>query len=252
MSRPLRLGLALVALLAALALVLPASLRLLLLIPAFLAGAALERYRRDVGQRTPALRATPAAWLAAVRGAVGWPAALAAAALVALAVVLALPHGHKAPPSGGGSVRAAGTPAPLPAVLVRHERPGAVFRAHGAAFRVYLAGDEAWAREIRLRRPGRGRHWITVGVRARNLWRARFDPTRLSYRLRDRRGAYYVGDFRGGTGPRSLAHSGTLLHGQSALVQLGFSVPARVARATLVFEDRLIDGTQIRVPLPRS
>jgi hypothetical protein len=84
--------------------------------------------------------------------------------------------------------------------------------------------------------------------------RAQFDElleeAQLTYRLRDERGAAFVGDFRGGTGPRSLARTGSLKRGEAALVQLGFRVPAGARGLMLVFEDRLADGTQIRVRIP--
>ncbi len=109
--------------------------------------------------------------------------------------------------------------------------------------------DAAWAREIRRRPPGPGHKWVTVAVRGRNVSRRRFDPTRLAYRLRDERDTAYIGAFRGGTGPRSLARRGSLARGESAVVQLGYRVPRSARRLTLVFEEHAVSGTQIVVPL---
>jgi hypothetical protein len=245
----LRVALALAALLAAAALLLPESLRPLLIPLAFLAGAALERYRHGLPRRPPSLRATPAAWRASVGRSVGWPAALVAVGAVAVAGALLL--GERDPPrsSGGGRVRTSARTPATPALAFRRERLGRRFGNAGAQFRVFLASAR-WARTIHRRPPGRGRRWVTIGVHARNLRRAQFDPTRLAFRLRDESGAAYIGDFRGGTGPRSLARRGSLAPGESALVQLGFRVPVRAHRLTLVFEDRLVDGEQIRVRLP--
>ena len=249
MSAPARLAVVLVALLAAGALLLPERWRPLLIAPAFIAGAILERARHDHPPRPPTLRDTPAAWSATVRNAIGWPAAIAATALVAAAGVLLLLHDDRATPRPRAGRVHSVRPAALPALRVRRERLDREFRAHGAAFRVDRDTSALWALEIRRRAPGKGHKWITIAVHARNLTRARFDPTRLTYRLRDRRGTAYVGAFRGGTGPRSLAQTGTLAPGQAALVQLGFNIPRATRRLTLVFEERPIAGTQIRVPL---
>jgi hypothetical protein len=248
-SAPARLAVVLVALLAAGALLLPERWRPVLIAPAFIAGAILERARHDHPPRPPALRDTPAAWSATVRNAMGWPAAIAATVLVAAAGVLWLLHGHHTTPRPSAGRVHRVRPAPLPALRVRRERLDREFRAHGASFRVDRETRALWAREILRRSAGKGHKWITIAVHARNLTRARFDPTRLTYRLRDRHGTAYVGAFRGGTGPRSLAQTGTLARGQAALVQLGFSVPRAARRLTLVFEERSIAGTQIRVPL---
>jgi hypothetical protein len=247
----LRVAVALAALLAAAALLLPASLRLLLVPLAFLIGTALERYRHDLPQRPPSLRATPAAWGNAVRRSVGWPAALLAALTLASAGAVLLLFGGKetAQRSGAGPVRASAPAAPAPQLRVRDERLGQEFRAHGAAFRVFIASAAAWARDIRRRPVAPGQRWVTIGVRARNLGRRRFDPTRLAYRLRDARGASYIGDFRGGTGPPSLSQRGYLLSGQTARIQLGFRVPAGAGPLTLVFEDSALGDTQVRVAL---
>lgn len=247
----LRVAVALAALLAAAALLLPASLRLLLVPLAFAAGAVLERYRHDLPHRPPSLRSTPAAWAGAIRRSVGWPAALLAAlALAGAATVLLLRGGETERRSGPSSVRASVLPAaPAPRLSVRDERLGHKFRAHGAAFRVFVASAAAWARDIRRRPAGPGWRWVTIGVLARNLHRAGFDPTRLEYRLRDAHGASYVGDFRGGTGPPSLSRRGSLMRGQTALVQLGFRVLAHAGALTLVFEDLALGDSQIRVPL---
>ena len=253
--RTLRVAVALAAALAAAALLLPASLRLLLGPLAFLAGAALERYRHDLPQRPPSLRATPAAWGSSIRRSVGWPAALLAALALAGAGAVLLLRGQETAPRSGASSGHASAPvasapaAAAPKLSVRNEQLGREFRAHGAAFRVFIASAAGWARDIRRRPAGRGQRWVTIGVLARNLNRGRFDPTRLAYRLRDARGASYIGDFRGGTGPPSLSQRGSLLSGQAALIQLGFRVFARAGRLTLVFEDRVLADTQIRVAL---
>jgi hypothetical protein len=246
-SATARLAVALAALLAAAALLLPERWWLALVGLAFVAGAVLERARHDHPPRPPALRDTPAAWSSAVRDAIGWPAAAVASALLAAGLVLLL-DGNRAPRQGPGRVQGVRA-APLPSLQVRRERLDREFRARGAAFRVRREASALWAREIRRRAAGNGNKWITIAVHARNLTRPRFDPTRLTYRLRDRRGTAYVGTFRGGTGPRSLAQTGTLARGQAALVQLGFSVPRDTPRLTLIFEERPIAGTQIRVPL---
>jgi hypothetical protein len=247
-SATARLAVALAALLAAAALLLPDRWRLALVPLAFMAGAILERARHDHPPRPPALRDTPAAWSSAVRNATGWPAAAVASALLLAAGGVLLLHGNRAPRQGPGRVQSV-RPAPLPSLEVRRERLDREFRARGATFRVRREASALWAREIRQRAAGNGNKWITIAVHARNLTRPRFDPTRLTYRLRDRRGTAYVGTFRGGTGPRSLAQTGTLARGQAALVQLGFSVPRDTPRLTLIFEERPIAGTQIRVPL---
>ena len=233
----------------AVALLLPAGWRLALLPLVFLAGAALERARHDHGPQPPPLRDTPAAWRATVSESIGWPAVGVGATLIAAAAALVLVRGDNDSRDGAGRVQSTTRPAAPPALPVRRERVNREFRAHGAAFRVSNETDALWAREIRRRPPGRGRKWVTVAVRGRNLNRPRFDPTRLAYRLRDHHGTAYIGAFRGGTGPRSLAQRGTLDRGQSALVQLGYRVPRSARRLTLVFEDHALSGTQIRVSL---
>jgi hypothetical protein len=249
MTGALRVAIALAALLAAAALILPERLRPLLVPLAFLAGAALERHRQGLPRRPPSLRATPAAWQAAIGRSVGWPAALAATAALLAAGGLLLHDRDQRPRVGAGRVRAAAPNVATPALAFRDRRLGRTFELHRAAFRVFVASAR-WAQAIRRRPPGRGMRWVTVGVRGRNLGRPGFDPTRLAYRLRDDRGAAYIGAFRGGTGPPSLARRGALRRGETALVQLGFRVPRGSRRLTLVFEDRLVDGTQIRVRLP--
>ena len=89
---------------------------------------------------------------------------------------------------------------------------------------------------------------MTVAVHARALARRGFDPTRLPYRLTTSQRVAYVGTFRGGTGPRSLATRGALRAGQAALVQLGFRGRAQARGLALVFEDPSTDA-QLRVPL---
>jgi hypothetical protein len=223
----------------------------LLLPPAFLAGVWLERCRRGPVRSRP-LGELLSGLHTGVRESVGWPAALTACAVLGAAVaVLLRPAEGQPPPRQGAGVTGRPKPDPLPGIAVHRARPGREFRIADAAFRATAVVNADWARQIRRRTAGDGRRWVTIAVRARNLHRPDFDPTVLSYRLRDERRRLYAADAQGGTAPPSLARHGSLKHGEVARVQLGFRVPTRARRLTLVFEDRLFGPRQVRVPLWR-
>jgi hypothetical protein len=88
-----------------------------------------------------------------------------------------------------------------------------------------------------------------VVVNTRNLARDHFSPNRLSYRLRDSRGALYFPDIGGGMGPSSLSDTGSLERGEAAKAELAFRVPRSRRRLSLVFEPTVDGPVQVRVPL---
>ncbi len=249
-GRGVRAVLAAAAVLAAGWLVVPSHLRVLLVGLAFVVGGLVERYRTALEPSPPSLRATPHAWRVAVARAVGWPALAAASCAIALAIVVLVVARSDESRSGPGKVRSVTRAAAPPELVVRSHKPDLAFTVRGATFVVHLERRARWAQEILNRPPGRGRTWVTVAVQARNRSRRHFDPIRLSYRLIDANGTAYVGDFRGGTGPRELSTQGALDRGQAALVQLGFRVPARAHRLALVFEDSMVSDQQQRIRLP--
>jgi hypothetical protein len=231
-------------------LVVPSQLRVLLVGLAFVVGGVVERYRTALEQPPPSLRATPHAWRVAVARAVGWPALAAATCAIAVAIaVLVIGRGDDNG-SGPGTVRSVTRAAAPPELLVRNHKPDLAFTVRGASFAVHRERRAPWARQILSRPPGRGHTWVTLAVHARNRSRPHFNPIRLSYRLIDTHGTAYVGDFRGGTGPRELSTQGVLQRGQAALVQLGFRVPTRAHRFALVFEDSTVSDQQQRIELP--
>ena len=231
-------------------LVVPSHLRVLLVGLAFLAGGMVERYRTAREHPPPSLRATPHAWRAAVTRAIGWPALAAAAGAIALAIVVLVVARSDESRSGPGKVRSVTRAAAPPKLLVRSHKPDRAFTVRGATFVVHLERRAPWAQQILSRPPGRNHTWVTIAVHARNRSRRHFNPNRLSYRLIDTNGTAYVGDFRGGTGPRELSTHGALPRGHAALVQLGFRVPTRAHRFTLVFEDSTVSDQQQRIRLP--
>ena len=223
----------------------PSHLRVLLVGLAFVVGGMVERYRTALEPSPPSLRA----WRVAVARAVGWPALAAASCAIALAIVVLVVARSDESRSGPGKVRSVTRAAKPPKLVVRSHKPDLAFTVRGATFVVHLERQARWAQEILNRPPGRGRTWVTVAVQARNRSRRHFDPIRLSYRLIDANGTAYVGDFRGGTGPRELSTQGALDRGQAAIVQLGFRVPARAHRLALVFEDSMVSDQQQRIRL---
>jgi hypothetical protein len=243
MSRTTRLALAVAATIAAAALAVSVGAAALLGV-GLLAGMLIEH--RRLGLALPGR----AEVIAGIGRTVGWPAAAAAAALVAASGLLLIGLGGSTPQEPVGQARGGHlAAAPPPRLRIRVERADRSFRVAGASYRVTLERSAAWAREIRRRSPGPGWHWVTVAVHARALDRRGFNPTRLPYRLASTRGVGYVGTFRGGTGPRSLATRGSLRAGEAALVQLGFRVRDDARRVQLVFEDPHATDAQLRIPL---
>jgi hypothetical protein len=210
-----------------------------------LAGMLFER--RRLGLALP----RPSRLAAGVRRTVGWPAAIGAGvALAAASALLALGLNRSATREHVGRIRAERTPAgPSPRLRIRTERADHRFHVAGVSYVVALDRSQPWARDILRRNAGRGWRWITVAVHARSLHRRRFNPTRLAYRLTTSQGVAYIGTFRGGTGPRSLATHGALQPGQAARVQLGFRVHRNAHHLALVFEDPTTDA-QLHIPLP--
>jgi hypothetical protein len=243
MSRTTRLALAVAATIAAAALAVSVGAAALLGF-GLLAGMLIEH--RRLGLALPGR----AEVIAGIGRTVGWPAAAAAVALVAASGLLLIGLDGSATREPVGRARGGHAAAgPPPRLRIRVERADRSFRVPGASYRVTLERSAAWAREIRRRSAGPGWHWVTVAVHARALDRRGFDPTRLPYRLASTRGVGYVGTFRGGTGPRSLATRGALRAGQGALVQLGFRVRDHARRLQLVFEDPHATDAQLRVQL---
>lgn len=227
-----------------LAFILPAELLLLVAAAAgFVAGIAFERVRHS-----PARPDEAPAWRERLSE-IGTVRTAAAAALGAAAIgVLFVSFG------GGGRPDApAGPPrgdaGPRPELRPRTRPVGRAFTVRAAAFRVAEAGAAAWARELASRSPGRGMRWLAVTVMVKNVDRRRFDPSRLSYRLRGRGGALYNPDRQGAVGPPGLAQKGGILPGESAQVRLGFRIPRSARRVSLTFEPVEQGSLQVRVPL---
>lgn len=228
-----------------LALILPAELLLIVAAAAgFVAGIAFERVRHTRGRPSSA-----PAWPERLSE-IGVARTAAAAVLVAAAIgVLFVSFG-----GGGQPDVPAGPPrgdaGPRPELRARSQRAGRTFTARAAAFRVSVEdAGSGWARELSARSPGRGMRWLAVGVVVKNVDRRRFDPSRLSYRLRGSREALFYPDRQGAVGPPGLAQKGGLLPGESAQVRLGFRIPRRARRLTLTFEPVEQGPLQIRVPL---
>jgi hypothetical protein len=232
---------------------LPDGWRLVAVPVAFAAGTIIERYRQ--GRRTEhlSLAETPRAWRQALT-ALRWRYVFAAlAATIAAAGLLSLPElspnriRHQRDEADPGAGRA-GPPA-LPHIKTIAGRPGRTVRAHGASFTVFHPTAEPWARSIRAQRAADRHTWVVVGVDGRNIHRRRFNPNAFAYRLRDGRRNLYAPVVGGGTGPASLARTGSLRPGESAQARLAFLVPTTAGHLTLVFEPGRDGSLQIQVPL---
>jgi hypothetical protein len=230
---------------------LPEPVSALAFAAAFVAGAAIERYRQGRRERPLRLAETPRLWIATARDSVGIPAtAIAACAGLAALGVLILPslstvrHG---PPADGAAEGRRIDRSSLPRLKVMRPASGVAFTVGGARFRVFGASSSAAAVDRGQPRPGR--RWIYVGVEGRNLRRSHFNPNHLSYRLADERGNAFYPDLSAGTGPPSLGETGFLGRGETARTRLGFRVPRAARRLSLVFEPLPSGRVQVRVLL---
>jgi hypothetical protein len=226
----------------------------LALAAAFLAGAALERYRQGRRQRPLRIGETPGLWLATARDSIGVPASAVAALAVATALLVLLapaPTRTRAPQRGA---RAQSPPAPvgttqLPSPRVLRQRQGTAFVVDAARFRVARPPHPAVT--LLAAQPASYRS-VAVSVEGRNLSRRHFNPNHLSYRLLDGAGDLYYPQSAAGTGPESLHRTGVLGKGQTAQVDLLFSVPPSANRLTLIFEPVPDGAAQVRVALGRA
>ena len=226
--------------------------RLSTVVVAVIAATALERHRQATRPRPLTLAETPGAWRHTIETTMGLRAALLCASLLAAASLLLThaPFGsddttvHAPPPASTAS-----GPTRLHALPIRTYRAGQSFSIEGAAFRVIFNRSSPFAASLRSGVVGRGLRWVAVQVDTTNLSRRRFDPNDLDYRLRDRSGASFYADVRGGTGPPSLSTPGLLRPGLTAESQLGFRVPRSAGTFTLVFEPVIGGPVQVRVHL---
>ena len=199
---------------------LPALVRVLLVVAAFGAGIAHERLAQPLGRGVPA---------------VDRRSALIAAGLVAAAVaVLLIPRDDPDSDTEEPETAPAIEVGSLPELETRTVPLGRTFVVAGAAFRVDRMS---------------GARSVSLTVRATNRSRRRFDPTVLRYRLADAGGRQYYPDRSAGTGPGSLAATGSLARGETAEVRLGFQVSASADGLALVFEPDQPSSIQVRIPL---
>ena len=215
----------------------------LVLAVAFLSGTALERYRQGRRGQPLGIAETPGLWLAAARDSIGVPASAVAALAATAAILIWLVPGLT---PTGAPPRIASTPsrpepageARLPSPRVLQPKQGTAFVVDAARFRV----DRSYPGATGLGAQPASYRQVALFVEGRNLGRRHFNPNHLIYRLRDDAGHLYYPQSAAGTGPDSLHRTGALDQGQTARVDLRFSVPAAADRLTLIFEP-VPDGT---------
>jgi hypothetical protein len=230
-----------------LALVLPSDLRFLALIAAFVAGAALERFRHSYLPAPPSLMETPEAWRYLLRYEVGvGQLAIAAVLLAAAAAVLFISFGgDEGEPTPTTTIPPAAGPAPD--LKVRRERPGRQFDIAGARFSVIT--DPSGATSARSDIEADGDRAIYIVVEVENRSRTNFNPVELDYRLRDAEGALYGATRSTAAGSDELVTTGGLPKGERVEQQLLFAVPRDARNLTIEFEPVPNGPQRLRVPI---
>jgi len=236
---------------AALALFISAELWFVVLMVAFAAGVALERYRQARVPLPPTLAETPWAWWTTLTSGVG-PAYLAGALLLiaGAAAVLSFSFGGRSAPTATTSVPSPPDAGQQRAVKMKPEPVGREFTVAGATFRVIPSPGAAWAREIEAQHPARGRRWVVMAIEVTNVNRSHFNPGLLVYQLSGPQGALYSPDRGGVVGPDSLGTRQGLPSGGSAEERLAFEVPAGSTPLRLLIEPVQNGNLQVRVRLP--
>ena len=145
--------------------------------------------------------------------------------LAAVVAVVALAGGAAVVFGRGAHAHRHTAPAPGPALS-----PAPVPAAHGlrdpfvvgaARYAVFRDPRQGWTGFVGTD-PGRGRKWLAVTVRVRNLRMTGFDPRVLDYRVYDRSGTAYAPAATLGTGPALGRPAHPLSPGELVEVRLGF------------------------------
>jgi len=180
-------------------------------------------------------------------------AAGAAALLVLLVVLVMLLSGKdEAPRRTAAPPRVATVVVPpASARQIVRAAPRAPLSASGVRFAIAPIKHASWARQIRVRPPRFGHHWVTIALRMRNLSRPYLVLGGLGYRLHTQAGVV--------VGPRVIdlsarsqrPPSGRLVIGARRSVHLGFEVPSRSGRLTFAFDPGGLNEPKVLVALGR-